>query len=60
MQSMVDAKDAVQSVAFSPDGKLLASGSIDDTIKLWSAKGDGSAALIQTLSGHSKIGRAHV
>jgi WD40 repeat protein len=27
--------ESVNSVAFSPDGKLLASGSADDTIKLW-------------------------
>eukprot|EP00947_MAST-08B_sp_MAST-8B-sp1_P002385 g2385.t1 len=38
--------------------QLLASGSVDETIKLWSAKGDGSDALIQTLSGHSSYVRA--
>jgi WD40 repeat protein len=40
----------VNSVAFSPDGRLLASGSDDDTIKLWEVA---SGSLVRTLSGHT-------
>jgi WD40 repeat protein len=39
----------VWSVAFSPDGKTLASGSYDNTIKLWRVS-DGR--LMKTLTGH--------
>jgi WD40 repeat protein len=41
---------AVFSVSFSPDGRLLASGSEDKTIKLWRVS-DGS--LVRTLTGHT-------
>ncbi len=41
-------KSSVNSVAFSPDGKMIASASIDKTVKLW--KPDGT--LIRTLSKH--------
>ena len=42
---------SVFSLAFSPDGRILASGSADNTVKLWKVS-DGS--LIKTLEGHSQ------
>jgi WD40 repeat protein len=40
----------VPSVAFSPKGNVLASGSVDRTIHLW---GVASGALMRTLRGHT-------
>ena len=41
---------AVQSLAYSPDGSLIASASLDHTVRIWNAtNGDP----IHTLSGHS-------
>ena len=44
--------DWVRSVAWSPDGKLLASGSDDKTVRVYSAD-DGSCAKV--LSGHGYV-----
>ncbi|MGK7900204.1 MAG: trypsin-like peptidase domain-containing protein, partial [Hormoscilla sp.] len=41
----------VGSVAFSPDGQLLASGGPDKTIKIWNLR---SGRLLRTLTGHSR------
>lgn len=43
-------KGSITSVAISPDGKVMASGSVDETAKLWSAQ---SGDLINTLKGHN-------
>ncbi len=45
----------VRSVAFSPDGRLLASGSFDNTIKLWEVS---SGSLVRTLTGHTNSVRS--
>jgi WD40 repeat protein len=38
MQTLAGHQDHVQSLAFSPDGSLLVSGSRDKTLRLWKAK----------------------
>ena len=44
--------DGVNSVAFSSDGRLLVSGSHDQTVKLWDVQTGGT---IQTFSGHTEL-----
>jgi WD40 repeat protein len=41
--------DDVISAAYSPDGRRIVSGSLDNTVKVWDAE---TGALIRTLSGH--------
>ncbi|KAK6810480.1 hypothetical protein RU639_013746 [Aspergillus parasiticus] len=50
LQTLEGHLDSVNSVAFSPDGRTLASGSLDRTIKLWDTT---TGIERQTLEGHS-------
>jgi WD40 repeat protein len=50
LQTLKGHTDRVQSVAFSSDGRLLASGSDDKTIQLWDPA---TGTLQQTLKGHT-------
>jgi WD40 repeat protein len=55
LQTLKGHSSSVTAVAFSPDGKTLASGSYDKTVKLWDA---GSGKVLQTLKGHSTYVRS--
>ena len=50
IKTLVGDSGYVYSVAFSPDGKTVVSGSLDENIKLWSVE---TGQEIKTLVGHS-------
>ncbi|NJN09560.1 MAG: hypothetical protein HC815_16875 [Richelia sp. RM1_1_1] len=43
-------RDKIRGINFSPDGKIIASASADNTVKLWNAK---NGALLRSLIGHT-------
>ncbi|SLM37548.1 nacht and wd40 domain protein, partial [Lasallia pustulata] len=55
LQTLEGHSHLVTAVAFSPDGKQLASCSYDMTVRIWDAA---TGATLQTLEGHSDVVKA--
>ena len=45
----------VLALSFAPDGRTLASGSFDRTVKLWDVGEEGSRRVRETLTGHTYL-----
>ena len=52
LKTLVGHTNVVHSVAFNPDGQTLASGSFDQTLRLWDVN---TGQCLKTLAGHSKV-----
>ena len=57
VQVLEDHTHYIEAVCFSPDGKQLATGSVDELVKLYSFN-EGSAILAHTLEGHTSSVRS--
>lgn len=55
LRNLVGHSEAIYSLAYSPDGKTVASSSGDKTVKLWSVRKEDYGKLLHTFSGHTDL-----